>query len=115
MRSLPKHGSEAPRDRILADAELIQVWQAAGAIGWPFGPVYQLLILTGARLWEIGELKWSEIDGNQIKLDGERTKAGLSHTIPLSSRAAIPKNTAATRGPGDDRALLGNGDNRRRS
>lgn len=86
--SVPKVGNETPRDRILSDAELAKVWQAAGEIGWPFGPVYQLLILTGARRQEIAGLRWSELDGDQVKLDGKRTKNGLPHTIPLSAPAA---------------------------
>ena len=87
MQSLPKVGSEISRDRVLSDAELKRVWAAAGEMGWPFGSVYQLLILTGARLREIGELRWVEIDGDKIKIGAERTKNGLPHTIPLSAPA----------------------------
>ena len=88
MADLPKQGAENIRTRKLTDQELAQVWGAAGAMRYPFGPLYQLLILTGARLAEIAELKWSEIDGNAIKLAGDRTKNGQEHTIPLSDAAA---------------------------
>ena len=30
----------------------------------------------------------AELDGDQVKLDGKRTKNGLPHTIPLSAPAA---------------------------
>jgi integrase len=46
-----------------------------------------MLILTGARREEIGQLRWSEIDNNTIKLAGSRTKNGEPHNIPLSAAA----------------------------
>jgi integrase len=87
MTGLPKPGSETSRDRVLTDDELVAVWKAATAIGSPFGPAHQLLILTGARREEIGRLRWSETDGDRISLKGERTKNGESHLIPLSAPA----------------------------
>jgi integrase len=85
--NLPLPGSETRRDRVLTDAELLAVWSSTEALGFPFGPAYRLLILTGARREEIGRLKWSEIDGDTIKLKGERTKNGEPHNIPLSAPA----------------------------
>jgi integrase len=86
---LPKPGSETKRDRVLSDGELISVWNGAGELGWPFGDAIRLLILTGARLQEIGALHWSEIAGDVVNLKGGRTKSGESHTIPLSLLATI--------------------------
>ena len=63
------------------------MWTAAKQIGWPFGPITQLLVLTAARRSEIGRLKWSEISGGQICLSGDRTKNGEPHTIALSAPA----------------------------
>ena len=39
-----------PRERVLSDDELRAVWLAAEALGQPFGPLVQLLVLTGERL-----------------------------------------------------------------
>jgi integrase len=64
------------------------VWSAAKKIGWPFGSVLQLLILTGARRGEIADLRWAEVSGNACRLAGDRTKNGEPHTIPLSKPAA---------------------------
>jgi len=47
----------------------------------------RLLILTGARREEIGQLKWSEIQGDHILLSNGRTKNGEAHIIPLSAPA----------------------------
>jgi integrase len=85
MSGLSRPGSETSRERVLSDAELVAVWKA-GAEG-PFGAVARMLILTGARLNEISRLKWSEIDGEVIKLEGERTKNGKPHTITLATPA----------------------------
>jgi len=89
MADLPKPGKETKRTRVLDDNELRVVWKAAEAIGWPFGPLVRLLVLTGARRGEIGEARWREvdIDGAAIRLEGGRTKNGEPHTIPLSMPA----------------------------
>jgi integrase len=84
---LPKRGSEVRRDRVLSNDELIKVWCATDELGWPYGAAIKLLILTGARREEIGQLRWSEIEGDTIRLKGERTKTAQSHEIPLSGPA----------------------------
>ena len=50
------------RDRVLSDDELRLIWLAAGEVGGPSGHLIRLLSLTGARLQEWGEARWSEID-----------------------------------------------------
>src|SRR5262249_51455814 len=80
---------ENKRDRVLSDAEMVKVWNAAERLGLPYGPAFQLLILTGARREEVGQLRWSEIEGDTIKLNGARTKNGKPHLIPLSSAARV--------------------------
>jgi integrase len=82
---LPKPGAETRRDRVLTDDEIVGVWRAADE--WPFGHIYRLLLLTGSRRGEIGDLKWAEIAGEEIKLEGARTKSGTPHLIPLSKPA----------------------------
>jgi integrase len=76
---------ERARERVLSDAELRAVWQAAGDDH--FGSIIKLLVLTGQRAAEIGSLRWSEIQGDSIVLSGERTKNGEAHAIPLSTPA----------------------------
>lgn len=84
VANLPLPGLEAARDRVLTDHELALVWHAAESLGWPYGPMFRLLILTGARRGEIGDLKWSEFGDAEIHLVGQRTKNGQPHDIPLS-------------------------------
>jgi integrase len=85
--TVDKPGAEVKRERVLNDDELVKVWRAADRIGWPYGHAFKLLILTGARREEIGQLRWSEIEGNTIVLSGTRTKNGEPHIIPLSAPA----------------------------
>jgi integrase len=80
---------EKSRDRVLSGEELRIVWQASEALGWPFGALVQLLILTGQRLAEVAEMRWSEIDftSKTWTLPKERCKNGQAHQIPLSPQA----------------------------
>ncbi len=98
---LPKPGSETPRDRVLTDTELVAVWKAAEHLGWPFGTVIRLLLLTGSRRAEIGQLRWSEIGDTAIKLEGARTKNGEPQDIPLSAAALIVLKEAPRIGTSD--------------
>jgi integrase len=80
---------ETARDRVLDNDELRLVWQAAAAMGWPFGPMVQLLILTGQRRSEVAGMEWTEVDLEKATwaIPGRRTKNGEAHTVPLSSAA----------------------------
>ena len=75
------------RDRVLSESELVQVWRASGDN--EYGAIIRLLILTGQRRLEIGELGWPEIDIERLQIDlpAERTKNHRAHVVPLSSAA----------------------------
>jgi integrase len=77
---------ETKRERVLDDAEIKLVWKAAGSIGWPFGPIVKLLLLTGARRDEVAGMRWSEIDlpARIWTIPKQRTKNKREHQIPLS-------------------------------
>ena len=87
LQDLPKPGEEVPRDRVLSADELVAVWNAAGELPWYHGQIVRLLILTGTRREEVGQLRWSEVGDDRIELQGARTKNGKSHLIPLSAPA----------------------------
>lgn len=89
-------GEYQSRDRVLTDAELVELWKATPESD--FGWIIRLLLLTGQRRNEIGGLLRSEIDAESrlIALPGERTKNALPHDVPLSESAmavlkAIPE------------------------
>jgi integrase len=73
------------RDRVLTDAEILQIWSAAKAIGYPFGTIAQLLLLTAQRRNEVVSLRWSDLDleAAQWTIPGQLTKNGIAHVVPL--------------------------------
>ena len=90
----PCDGLKAPapersRDRVLTDDEIRLFWRACESIGWPFGPLAQMLLLTGQRRDEVGAMTWGEVDLETAtwRLAGERVKNAREHVIPLSAPA----------------------------
>lgn len=110
------------RDRVLSDAELALVWGAAEKIGYPFGPMYQLLLLTGARRDEVSGLNWSELDrkARQWVLPADRAKNGQTHIVPLSDPAMsvldalakidLPEGAEVKKWPASGHVLTTNGE-----
>ncbi len=80
---------EQTRERVLTDDEIAAVWKACR--GDHYGSIVKLLILTGQRRLEIGEVVRSEIDfpGRRIRLPGARTKNGQPHDVPLADAALL--------------------------
>ena len=94
----PAAGVKAPapetsRDRILTDDELRLFWRACDQLGYPFGPLGKLMLLTGARRAEAAGLRRSELSSDRMiwTLPAARTKNSRAHAIALSppARAAI--------------------------
>lgn len=79
---------ETERERVLTMSELARVWGGAGKLGYPFGPIISLLILTAQRRAEVGEMRWQEIDGNAWRVPDGRAKRAKGHLVPLSAQAA---------------------------
>lgn len=102
----PCEGVKAPsaersRDRVLSDDELRSVWKACDMSGWPFGPLVQLLILTGQRRDEVAAMRWSELDldAKVWTLPKSRVKNGIEHSVPLSAATvAILKGLPRVKG-----------------
>ena len=55
-------GERLARERVLSDGELRALWRATERLDYPYGPLYQLLLLTGLRLGEVCGAHWSEFD-----------------------------------------------------
>ncbi len=77
---------ESVRDRALDDAELALVWKAADRLGFPFGEITKLLVLSGQRLGEVAGVRWSEVDRDKAvwRLPAERVKNKRPHEVPLT-------------------------------
>lgn len=89
MAGLKKPSRERSRDRVLSDDEIRDVWLASDDIGWPFGPVVKLLLLTGQRRDEVAGLRRSELNiaDKLWSLPADRTKNARAHDVPLSDMA----------------------------
>ena len=86
MEKIRKPAEDKSRDRKLTDQEIIWFWCACEEIGYPFGPAFQLLLLTGGRRGEVQGMTDREIDwpGDVWLIPGARTKNGIEHTVYMS-------------------------------
>jgi len=75
------------RERSLSDSEVAKVWLTAP--NNDYGNIVRLLILTGCRREEIGNMTWSELDldARMLTIPKERTKNGMEHIVPLADAA----------------------------
>jgi integrase len=80
---------EKARDRVLSDAELSLIWRASAHLGYPWGSLVHLLMLTGQRVNEIARLRWAEVDTRDrcLILGAERVKNSQVHEVPLAEEA----------------------------
>ncbi|MER9168541.1 tyrosine-type recombinase/integrase [Mesorhizobium australicum] len=80
------------RDRVLSDDEVRWLWVATEAVGWPFGDLTRLLLLTAQRRDEVAAAEWRELefegDNPQWSIPATRTKNERRQDLPLSSQAA---------------------------
>jgi integrase len=79
-------GREEKRERVLRDAEIAAVWQACDRLGFPFGPMVRVLLLTGQRLGEVAEMHPDELDmeSDNWLIPAARSKSAREHIVPLA-------------------------------
>jgi integrase len=89
VRNLKPPAKEQSRDRALSDDEIRWFWSATEEIGWPFGPIARLLLLTAQRRDEVSKMSWSEIDFAKgvWTIPKERAKNNRAHEVHLSAGA----------------------------
>jgi len=91
LANAPYPFQETTRNRVLNNDELRLVWLGAERVGWPYGPVVQLLILTAQRKMEVGAASWPELkmDGNRMlwTIPAERCKNGREQNLYLPHAA----------------------------
>lgn len=88
-RDAGKPDKPKPRERVLSQAELRELWKVLDGEGLPWGPAVKLLILTGQRRDEIFSADRAEFDlkGKLWTIPGDRAKNGKAHLVPLSPAA----------------------------
>ena len=82
MRSPSRY---VPRQRVLNDTELKTLWQTVDGIGYPFGTMVKMLILTGQRSGEIMSLRFDYIDKERGTITFPETKNGRVHLVPFGT------------------------------
>jgi integrase len=101
-RMRPKEiiGAKKARTRVLNDDELRALWRASEGLGYPYGPLFQMLALTGQRKSEVAEGRWSEFNLTKKlwEIPAARMKADAGHVVPLSDDvltilASLPRFT----------------------
>ena len=78
---------ETPRDRVLTDEEIRDVWRACLRLGYPYGHLVRFALLTAQRRGEVAGLVSDELNGDGWKLPKERAKNGMGHLVPISELA----------------------------
>lgn len=91
LASSPCFGVKKPapnneRDRVLDIGEMAAVWNGADLVGYPFGPIVKLLMLTAQRRNEVSCIQRSQLDlkAKTWTLPAELTKNGRQHVLPLA-------------------------------
>lgn len=99
MQTSPK-AAERKLDRVLTDAELVEVWNAIDERGGKFKTVLKIMAYTGQRENEVAGMRWSELnlDGPEPlwSMPPSRTKKERAHNVPLAPQVvamlrAVPK------------------------
>jgi len=73
--------------------EACLAWQAAASLGYPFGPVFRLMLLTGCRSGEWSACRRSYVDLEQkmLVIPASAYKTDHFHIVPLvpETRSAV--------------------------
>jgi integrase len=84
--NLPKKKRKA---RVLSLEEARIVWQAAPTLGYPFGPAYQLIMLTGCRPgeWSACLRPYLDLKQRLLVIPADAYKSDHVHVVPLVTQA----------------------------
>lgn len=87
VAGISKPAPEMARDRVLDPSETRSVWAAADKLGWPFGPLVKVLLLTAQRRSEVARMRWEHVDLDAClwSIPSSETKSNRQHDVPLSA------------------------------
>jgi integrase len=90
---IAKPTREVTRERTPSVDEVVEIWNAAGDLGYPFGQIMRLLVLTASRRDEVGAMRVAEVnlpaegDEGCWTLPAGRSKNGRAIRMPLAPLA----------------------------
>lgn len=81
--------SRQARGRALKPDEIKTLWAAWESVGYPFGDLQKLLLLTAQRRNEVAGMAWAEVDlqTQTWRIPAARSKSRREHIVPLSDEA----------------------------
>jgi hypothetical protein len=103
-------GDKVTGGRVLFDDELFALWRAAKRLPYPYGPVYQTLILAALRLNEAARAQRTEFDlrnrewiipAERMKGKNTGEKKARPHAVPLTDDLITLLNTLPRFNSGD--------------
>ena len=86
---ISKPSREVARERTPSVDEIVEIWDAARELGYPFGPAISLLLLTASRRDEVGGMHLDEVSGDPDgkggcwTLPAGRSKNGRAIRMPI--------------------------------
>jgi len=85
-KNLPK---KKQKERVLSLEEARVAWRAAQTLGYPFGPAYQLIMLTGCRPgeWSRSQRPWIDLKQALAVIPADGYKSEHVHVVPLVPQA----------------------------
>jgi len=83
---IEKRAKERPRDVVLLDRQLRDLWLALDEAEPTAADAIRLRLLTGQRGGEVAGMTWAEVDlsARTWTMAGQRTKNGDPHVVPLA-------------------------------
>ena len=77
------------RDRVLTDEEIVAFWRGTERLGWPFGPAFRLMLITGQRRGECCGMRWDELDLDNCRwvIPASRAKNAKASIVHLHKLA----------------------------
>ncbi|MEM7545377.1 MAG: site-specific integrase [Pseudomonadota bacterium] len=80
----PMSFKSAARSNVVSDEDLKAIWQRSEEVGYPYGSIIRLLILSGQRRGEIASLRRSWLEDDLIVFPATFTKNRREHRLPIS-------------------------------
>jgi len=82
-------GTNPEAGRALTNIELRAIWRSSCSLGYPFGALFRLLMITGQRRNDWAHARGSEIDLKScwLEIPKNRYKSRRDHIVPLSAPA----------------------------
>lgn len=90
LSGMRNRAKQTRRDHVLTMDELKVVSRAAASMPFPWGPFFQLLLLTGDRRgeWANAQSSWLDADFTRLEIPASNYKTGKVQVVPLSQQVS---------------------------